>query len=76
MLVLHEGGREWGSGARAPGSPAQGRILRVGTGHRVGGTGVVSRRSGGGTGQVDRRPQHQVTHMTHGVENLQQQLQI
>ena len=35
--------REEGGGfsANAPGSPAQGRIVRVGTRHRVGGTGVV-----------------------------------
>ena len=62
------------SGTNTPGSPAQWYILRVGTGHGVGGTGLVGGCGGGGAGQVDRRPQHQVAHVTHWVENLQQQL--
>lgn len=76
MFILHEEGREGGgSGARAPGSPAQGRVLRVATRHRVGGAGVVGGGGGGGAGQVDSRPQHQVAYMTHWVKNLKQQVQ-
>lgn len=63
------------TGASAPGSPGQGRVLRVATRHRVGGAGVIGGGGGGGAGEVDRRPQHQVANVTHRVENLQQQLQ-
>lgn len=75
VFILHEGGREGGSGASAPGSPGQGRVLRVATGHRVGGTRVIGGGGRGGAGQVDSRPQHQIAYVTHWVENLQQQLQ-
>lgn len=64
-----------GLDASGSGSPAQGRILRVGTRRRVGGAGVISGSGGGGAGQVDRSPKHEVAHMTHRVENLQRQLQ-
>lgn len=47
----------------------QGRVLGVATGHRIGGAGVIGWGSGGGAGQVDRRPQHQVAYVTYWVEN-------
>lgn len=58
-----------------PGSPGQGRVLWVATGHRIGGTGVVRRSGGGGAGQVNGCPQHQVADVTHWMENLQRKLQ-
>lgn len=64
-----------GLDASRPGSPAQRRILRVGTRHGVGGAGVVSGGGGGGAGQVDRSPKHEVTDVTHRVENLQREPQ-
>lgn len=75
MFILHEGGREGGSGASAPGSPGQGRVLGVVTRHGVRGAGLIGGGGGRGAGQVDRRPQHEVAYVTHWVKNLQQQLQ-
>lgn len=75
MFILHEEGRGGGSGSSVPGSPGQRRILRIATGHRVRCAGVIRGGRGGGAGQVDRRPQHQVAYVTHWVENLQRQLQ-
>lgn len=58
------------SRASAPGSPGQGRVLGVATRHRIRGAGVIRRSGGGGAGQVDRCPQHQVADVTHRVQNL------
>lgn len=58
-----------------PDSPGQGRVLWVATGHRVGSTGVIGGSGGGGAGQVDGSPQHEVPNVTHGVKNLQPKTQ-